>query len=164
MAVGRSCRGGDLERAMTSWWRLEASAFSSGEVRRGVGTTGAASADGGASAEARGHSMFSSERRVLAGDLDGRKVRGMPGAVRVLVRRRRALNLRKNAWVAELSTPSPSLRESEAQGTATIRCVTYVSLWAAQYYSAKALEGRTVVAGSTCPTRSSTLTKVRRSH
>ena len=80
MALGRSCRGGDLERAMTSWWRLEASAFSSGEVRRGVGTTGAASADGGASAEARGRSTFSSARRVLAGDLDGRKVRGMLGA------------------------------------------------------------------------------------
>lgn len=100
---------------MTSWWRLEASAFSSGEVRRGVGTTGAASADGGASAEARGHSTFSSERRVLAGDLDGRKVRGMLGArVRVLARTATPRNLTR-AWVAALSSPiSPSLPESEA--------------------------------------------------
>ena len=84
MVLGRSCRGGDLERAMTSWWRLEASAFSSGDARRGIGTTGVDSRNGGASAGVGGRSTISSEPRVLAGDLDGRKVRGMRGRERLV--------------------------------------------------------------------------------
>ena len=69
---------------MTSWWRLEASAFSSGDARRGIGTTGVDSRDGGASAGVGGRSTISSEPRVLAGDLDGRKVRGMRGRERLV--------------------------------------------------------------------------------
>lgn len=85
IAWGRSCRGGDLDRAITSWWRREANAFCSGDssAARGVGPTAAASRDGGAAAGARGRSTVSTESRVRMGDFDGRKVRGMLGATGV---------------------------------------------------------------------------------